>query len=407
LLRELGSGSYASVYSASRSSGSAFAIHRGLAGGKIEEGTIDEVVAVKIIDLRTQGEDGDAAKAERRREKVLEEISMLQLLAGQPHVVGYIEAFIEAGLAYIVMEQCDVTLQDALNSLPKVNEMSLKRAFREMLSGLAWVHSAEVVHCDIKPDNFVCRGQDLSVKLCDFGFAARLPSGGKDMLTGLHGTPPYMSPEMLWGRGFDMKADTWSMGVIMYGLLLGEYPYVPSEMSAEAMKATIMSGIPAPNFKSWPGAPVSKHANHLIRLLLTRSPELRLGAPGALQHPFFLSKPLGYPLKLLEENDNHRMVLQQAAHVGFFFDQRDVAGERKRRMHFDLHLASLQERYRVSHLRPEIDATKSESSTYLGSMDGLSTCRSFSKGSSLTLTTSRSPSNARSPSKMCVDAPHE
>jgi len=329
------------------------------------------------------------------------------MLAGQPHVVRYIETFIEAGLAYIVMEQCDVTLRDALNSMPLVNEVSLKRAFREMLMGLAWVHSARVVHSDVKPDNFLCRGQDLSVKLCDFGVASKLPSGGTGLLTGVHGTPPYMAPEMLWDRGFDTKADTWSMGVILYGLLLGNYPYVPSKMNSEGMKSTIMSGIPAPNFKSWPGAPVSKHAHHLIRQLLARSPESRLGAPGALQHPFFLSKPLGYPLKHLEENDNHRVVLQHAADVGFFHSQCGGVGDRRQRMDLDLHLASLQERYRASCLRLEIDATKSESSTDLGSIDDLSTCRTFSKSSSLTLTPSRSSSKARSPPKMFGAAPQD
>merc|ERR1719356_1121229 len=98
----------------------------------------------------------------------------------------------EAGLAYVVMEKCDVTLLQALERSSKLKESTLRSVLRQMLQALAAVHAAGIVHRDVKPDNFLCTGPSCgTVKLCDFGLSRALPEEGQEQeeegLSGVYG----------------------------------------------------------------------------------------------------------------------------------------------------------------------------------------------------------------------------
>jgi serine/threonine protein kinase len=155
--------------------------------------------------------------------------------------------------------------------------------FQNMLSAIAHVHSANIVHRDIKPENFLCSGELQNVKLCDFGFAVVLPESGR--LTGVFGTPPYMSPEML-KSSHNTKSDIWSMGVMFFFMLSGgKYPYEPKERSSAGMKQAIKDGAQLRDFKS--PQQVTVESKQLTIALLDRDPDTRLTAQEAMQHPFF------------------------------------------------------------------------------------------------------------------------
>jgi serine/threonine protein kinase len=159
--------------------------------------------------------------------------------------------------------------------------------FFQMFKGIVHVHSLNVVHRDIKPDNYLVGGQDgQTVKLCDYGLSATLPKSGK--LPGVYGTAPFMCPEMLSGRSYDEKADVWSLAALVYVLLFGNFPYMPKEQSSKGMKAAIIEGAPAPKFE--PATKVTKdnaqfrteNAVSFAKALLNREPENRPSAPAAL-----------------------------------------------------------------------------------------------------------------------------
>lgn len=155
--------------------------------------------------------------------------------------------------------------------------------FQNMLSAIAHVHSVNVVHRDIKPENFLCSGELENVKLCDFGFAVALPESGR--LTGVYGTPPYMSPEML-KTSHGVKTDMWSMGVMFHFMLSGgKYPYEPKERTSAGMKQAIKDGSQLRDFKS--PSQVTIESKQLTIALLDRDAETRLTAQEAMQHPFF------------------------------------------------------------------------------------------------------------------------
>lgn len=175
------------------------------------------------------------------------ESAMWQQVNNHENVVQCFEAFGARDTHYIVMEACKCSVLDGLKNQRLLME-DMARVFREMALGLEHCHAANVVHRDVKPDNFLLGGANgQQVKLTDFGLAAVLPQKGK--LQGVCGTSPYMSPELLGAQGYDEKTDVWSLGVTVYVMLFGTFPYMPKERSGDAMKAIIRKGFPAPSFK--------------------------------------------------------------------------------------------------------------------------------------------------------------
>lgn len=214
---------------------------------------------------------------------------MLQKVQGTMHVIEVSECCLEGGLAYIVMERGDASFLQTVEAALVVTEVVLARFFREMLQGLSALHDMGIVHRDVKPANFLCFGPGATVKLCDFGLATTLP---RDGATGICGTPPYMAPEMLRHMRYDGRVDVWSLGVMVYVFLLGEYPYMPAECSSSAMKAAIAEGTRAPSFE--PRRRLQERglrgpspaAAAFLRGALGRRPQERLSAKEALKSAF-------------------------------------------------------------------------------------------------------------------------
>jgi serine/threonine protein kinase len=155
-----------------------------------------------------------------------------------------------------------------------------------MVSALHHLHASNVIHRDVKPDNFLVGGVGLStVKICDFGLAAILPSRGK--LCGVVGTTPYMCPEMFLGEWYNEGADIWSLAVTVYVFLFGSFPYVPKDSTKEGMVKAIVKGRP-PKFESASQRKIlySPSAMSFVTKLLQRDPAARPSAEEALKFPY-------------------------------------------------------------------------------------------------------------------------
>jgi serine/threonine protein kinase len=153
--------------------------------------------------------------------------------------------------------------------------------------------------------------QGSTVKLCDFGLSAEMPDVGQ--LTGVHGTAPYMCPEMLESRLSDEKADVWSLGVVAYLLLCGTFPYQPryDEWTGRKMQERIRDGGLPKCKRSW----LSKSAASTLSRMLTRDPLLRPTAKESLRLPFIVDATLDNTMPK-ESLPCLRPVLEAAVSVG-------------------------------------------------------------------------------------------
>ena len=181
-----------------------------------------------------------------------------------------------AGWAYIAMELLTgATLAARIGErgpLPIVDALILTR---RIAGPLAVAHDAGIIHRDLKPENvFLIRdhegGAVDQVKLLDFGIA-RLESAATRTTTGLIlGTPAYMSPEQCRGiTDCDHRADLYSLGCVVYEMLVGEPPFGARGSMTELIAAHI--GTPAPEL---PRA-VAPELRRLVARLLAKSPAER------------------------------------------------------------------------------------------------------------------------------------
>jgi serine/threonine protein kinase len=269
---------------------------RYLLGDKIGKGTYAQVhvarrreapvsVAVKIRDLHDSRSPNGLDK-----QVVLsayKEVCLWSRVGMHCNCVQMHEHFFDDHLCYMVMEKCSYSLIVHLKGLKKVTETSLRIIFTQMLQGLAHIHSLSIVHRDVKPDNFLVAGKNSNtVKLCDFGLAAFVPEGGK--VEGLSGTAPYMSPEIVKYREADLKADVWSFGVIVYLLMVGNFPYNGKRITSKSIQKAILKG-PSPSFEMpW----LTPAARSLLIAVLDRDPLTRPSVEVALRMSFIIASSL-------------------------------------------------------------------------------------------------------------------
>lgn len=170
-----------------------------------------------------------------------------------------------AGLPfYMVMEFVDgLTLEQLLKqsgTLPLA--AALKIALR-IAQALAYAHQRPnpVIHRDIKPGNILIRYSDSEIKVADFGIAA----AGRRGIT-VVGSPGYVAPEQAGGLGADTRSDLYSLGVLLYELLVGERPLVLTGTPVAPPSARLNSLSPE----------VARRLDYLALGLLRQNPENRI-----------------------------------------------------------------------------------------------------------------------------------
>lgn len=194
----LGSGAFATVYRGLSSSGN--------------------LVALKCFQLRARNIDVLSIAAEVRvfanlhHENV---VQYLSLYASDCYLIEIME-FLPGG-----------SLDTLLHSFGSLPVESVRRYLRDIVSGLAYLHSMDIVHCDIKPHN-VLLAMDGQCKLSDFGSAIAQAASSVckiDDVLEMRGTPGYVSPEVARGDVPTKKSDVYSLGVTVLELLTGSLPW--------------------------------------------------------------------------------------------------------------------------------------------------------------------------------------
>jgi serine/threonine protein kinase len=127
-----------------------------------------------------------------------------------PFVIRLIDYFFEDNTAFIILEYAsNGNLYHYLHKALHIPRMDLVRMFTQIVLAVEYLHQNDILHRDIKPENILL-DEKRNVKLCDFGWSVSCTD--YQIRNTFCGTPEYMSPEMLFGKGQTHKSDIYSLG---------------------------------------------------------------------------------------------------------------------------------------------------------------------------------------------------
>ncbi|XP_010901426.1 serine/threonine-protein kinase PLK1 [Esox lucius] len=161
-----------------------------------------------------------------QREKMSSEIAIHKSL-DNPHVVGFHGFFEDDDFVFVVLEICRRRSLLELHKRRKaVTEPEARYYMMQLVKGCQYLHNNRVIHRDLKLGN-IFLNDEMDVKIGDFGLATKIEFDGERKKT-LCGTPNYIAPEVLCKKGHSFEVDIWSLGCILYTLLVGKPPFETS-----------------------------------------------------------------------------------------------------------------------------------------------------------------------------------
>lgn len=241
-------GSYTSVFSA------------------VHKNTGDSVV-VKIINKKMI----DAGQ----RTRAIKEYKIGKTLE-HPNIIKFYDQVETENFLCTVMEfGKEGSLESYTSKRKKLSEEEAHKYFCQMVEGLGFMHDHKTVHGDIKLNNVVLR--DGVAKLIDFDMSKRCDETDPDTpvlkRTTFCGTSLYIAPEMVLNKDYEgEKADIWSLGVALFMMTTGEYPF-------DSIAASLQQRLTIPSF-------VSPGLMELIKGILTFDPKKRFGIQQIQAHPW-------------------------------------------------------------------------------------------------------------------------
>jgi serine/threonine protein kinase len=264
-------------------------------------------VAVKVIKA---GQDDPELVARFRRERVFTALH-------SPHIVRVLDHGDDDGLLYLVMELLrGETLRARLQrgELPVPEALSIAR---DLARALAVAHAAGVAHRDVKPANVMLTDDTPSrTVLLDFGIARSLdPASTMTSTSLIVGTAGYIAPEIaMGGRAYDARADLYSLGIVLYEMLVGAPPFVAANPLALAARQA--SEDPRPPRAREPSVPAVVDA--LVMQLVSRAPSRRPASADALVAALDALLAGETPVVAVEGPSGG--VVDQSAHVTILWD---------------------------------------------------------------------------------------
>jgi serine/threonine protein kinase len=194
--KKLGEGSFSKVYS-----------------GYVQR---QELVAIKKILL-------DKVEKAKSQSHLQDEIRIMKKLKHK-NIVNLLDAITHEGQIYLILEHCgDGDLKRYLRKRP-MYERQVRHYQKQLMEGLQYLRSCNIMHRDLKPQNLLLTDNKRVLKISDFGFAKTLNTD-ESMNETMCGTPYYMAPEIMHNIKYSTNSDLWSVGIIMYEMLYGIYPY--------------------------------------------------------------------------------------------------------------------------------------------------------------------------------------
>mmetsp|Transcript_100491 Transcript_100491/g.199573 ORF Transcript_100491/g.199573 Transcript_100491/m.199573 type:complete len:688 (-) Transcript_100491:346-2409(-) len=195
------------------------------------------------------------------------------------NVLRLYKHFEDADTVYLLLEYCAKgELYQLLRTRRgrRFTEAVAQHYFVQVTRGLQYLHGRKIVHRDMKPENLLVDHEDV-LKIADFGWCA----DSSVRRTTFCGTPDYLAPEMLEGPGHDHRLDIWSLGVLLYEMVVGRPPFQSTN------HALLISKIIAAELRYPPFVPHG--VRDLVGRLLQKDPEERLPLDRVLRHSWVVA----------------------------------------------------------------------------------------------------------------------
>jgi len=232
-------------------------VHRG------HDQRLDRSVALKIMHPHL------AVDEEFRRRFAREARSVARL--AHRHVVGVFDQGEDGDRVYLAMELVEGgTLRNRITRQGQLTVRDALEVTGAVLEALSAAHRAGIVHRDIKPENILL-SEDGQVKVADFGLARLIGTAASSATGTLLGTVAYVSPEVVTRGVSDERSDLYSLGVVLYEMLVGTQPYT-GEAAVHIAFQHVHEDIPAPSLRA-PHVP--QGVDSLVTWCCARTPSSR------------------------------------------------------------------------------------------------------------------------------------
>ncbi|EDO34707.1 predicted protein [Nematostella vectensis] len=233
-------------------------------------------VAIKMIDKK-------AMRTAGMVNRVCNEVEIHCRLK-HPSILELYTYFEDDNYVYLVLELAENG--EANRYLRKqghtLKESEVRRIMLQVVKGVLYLHSHGIIHRDLSLGNILL-SSDMDAKIADFGLATRLSLPDEKHYT-MCGTPNYISPEIATRDPHGLESDVWSIGCMLFTLLVGKPPF-DTEAVRSTLNKVVLAEYDIPNH-------VSIEARDLISKLLKKNPQDRLTLSGILDHPFITNQTL-------------------------------------------------------------------------------------------------------------------
>lgn len=213
-----------------------------------------------------------------------------------PNIIGIYEYYIFTNDLFISMEYLsgNTLFEQITQNKDHLTENTIRHITQQLLEAVNSMHSNNIVHCDLKLENIVFenKSNDQKLKIIDLGIGQVLKSNSH--LTTFQGTLPYIAPELIY-QTYNYKVDIWAIGVILYILVTGKFPfagYVKNSNGESVIDSCLTQQLiieSEPDYEHRVFQTVDTNLVSLLKLMLTKNPKKRPGAKYLLTHEWFKS----------------------------------------------------------------------------------------------------------------------
>ena len=242
------------------------------------------IVAIKSFNKK-------ALSKNNTEKKILYETDLMKQL-DHPNITKILELFETEDYIFIILEYINGgNLFSFVKKRRKLSEKTAKFLFKQIIEGIKYIHSKNIVHRDIKLENILIDLKN-NIKICDFGIGTILKKKNEKLFEQC-GTPMYMAPEIYLStkeKGYDpFLVDLWSCGIALYMMLSGNIPFLYEDndnISNENNRNHYILRYNIINNEPKQIEDISNEANDLIMGLLNKNPKKRYNINDVLNHPW-------------------------------------------------------------------------------------------------------------------------